>query len=345
MALRTQQQAEDALRSPAKPAKRIVGLCRSCSQRRNASKGGPSRAGKTLDCAVCGRAFYATPGAIASGRRFCSKRCSSRAKVKLQTCTVCGKQFGPASPPRKTCSPDCRSEASRRALRGRMSAQSLARGAETRVARRSQFDATVPGERRLICERPGCENIISGQRSMYCSPSCHYADRKRRRKLVQAVHRCPQCGSQFRWNGRGKGIFCSLPCSRAAGGAHGFSVEVVIPRVVNGHHTRRQFADPSSNCRRCGNWAVHQHHVVYRQHIERVGGDRWHPDDALSLCRDCHTAAHMHNLPLGVLRDENFSFARDLFGAGKAYEYLRRRYVGEDPRLDQLEREYPVEAA
>lgn len=84
---------------------------------------------------------------------------------------------------------------------------------------------------------------------------------------------------------------------------------------------------------------VDQHHVVYVQEIRRVGGDRWDDRNALQLCKACHSSHHRRGsrvVPLAVLRDEAYAFAEETLGAGPAYEYLRRRYAGDDPRLDAL---------
>jgi hypothetical protein len=47
-------------------------------------------------------------------------------------------------------------------------------------------------------------------------------------------------------------------------------------------------------------------------------------------------------LTLAYVPDAALEFATDLFGAEKAYNYLRRRYAGEDPRLDALLASYGV---
>lgn len=104
------------------------------------------------------------------------------------------------------------------------------------------------------------------------------------------------------------------------------------------------FKDPSTlTCQRCGKKKVqHQHHVVYKQHVRDNGGDINDPDNALGCCYDCHAGHHQpgldddKRLKLTELRDENYQFATSLLGSGRAYEYLRRRYAGEDPRLDAL---------
>lgn len=335
MSLKTQDQSEAAVH---REQMRVEARRRDAAVA--ARKSGPPRRGKTLACAHCGAEFYAGPTDVSRGRRYCSRRCAGLAKVRTQTCKVCGEEFSPASPPRETCSRACRSEAARKALAARFTPDMARRSRQTRRRQRAALDADVPGTKRTVCERPGCGNPLVGQASIYCSPSCHYADRRRRRGLARAVHACAMCGALFTWNGRGKGVFCSLPCARRAGKNHGRRPEVVVPARPRAHHRRADFRDAATGCRGCGAPAVHHHHVVFRQHIERAGGDRWHPDDALALCLRCHADAHMLRLPLCCLRDENFRFARELFGAGKAYEYLRRRYAGADPRLDALDREY-----
>lgn len=90
---------------------------------------------------------------------------------------------------------------------------------------------------------------------------------------------------------------------------------------------------------RCTARAVHKHHAVYEQAVQRAGGDLRDPRNLVPLCRDCHlTGQHQRKrpLPLWVLPDSVFEFAAELLGAGAAYEYLARRYAGRDPRLDAL---------
>jgi hypothetical protein len=88
-------------------------------------------------------------------------------------------------------------------------------------------------------------------------------------------------------------------------------------------------------CRKRG---VHRHHVVYEQHVVRAGGKLKDARNLVWLAFDCHLAHHGRSrvLPLGVLPDSVFVFASELLGAGAAFEYLRRRYAGEDARLDAL---------
>jgi hypothetical protein len=98
---------------------------------------------------------------------------------------------------------------------------------------------------------------------------------------------------------------------------------------------------------------VQWHHVVYQQEIRRVVREQTEhgpPDVAremalltsrrnlMPLGPRCHAAHHNRSKPLrlALLPDSAFEFAAELLGAGRAYEYLKRRYVGEDPRLDAL---------
>ena len=77
------------------------------------------------------------------------------------------------------------------------------------------------------------------------------------------------------------------------------------------------------------------HHVTYRQAVRRASGDEWDPRNAMTLCTSCH-GHHQRGrvIPLTSLSAGALEFAVDLLGAGPAFEYLRRRYAGDDPRLE-----------
>jgi hypothetical protein len=70
--------------------------------------------------------------------------------------------------------------------------------------------------------------------------------------------------------------------------------------------------------------------------VRKAGGDEHDPRNSLTVCISCH-ATHHHTGPLAlvVLRPENYAYALELLGPA-AYDYLRRRYVSEDMRLDRL---------
>jgi len=76
---------------------------------------------------------------------------------------------------------------------------------------------------------------------------------------------------------------------------------------------------------------VHQHHVVYRQHVRGAHGDEWDSDNALSLCLAHHGAHHARTnvLAISVLRPENVAFAEALLGKEAAHVYLARYYDGD----------------
>jgi hypothetical protein len=90
-----------------------------------------------------------------------------------------------------------------------------------------------------------------------------------------------------------------------------------------------------ANCASTGAW--HAHHAgVYEQKLRHLGLPLWDPANALRLCLACHAKHHSpnHKLTLSVLRAQNIRYAFDVLGE-RAYEYLRRRYQGADPRLER----------
>lgn len=89
---------------------------------------------------------------------------------------------------------------------------------------------------------------------------------------------------------------------------------------------------------RCSSRAVHEHHVVYRQHWLRDGGELDDPRNLVPMCFRCHERHHsgIARLPLWVLPDAVFVALPEVLGAGRAYEYLGRRYSGRDLRHDAL---------
>lgn len=95
----------------------------------------------------------------------------------------------------------------------------------------------------------------------------------------------------------------------------------------------------------CASRGRHDHHVVTQQKIREVVADkkerRARLTDRRNIVRmafDCHLAHHNASarLPVAVLPDSVFEFAVELLGASAAFEYLRRYYRGEDPRLEAL---------
>ena len=90
----------------------------------------------------------------------------------------------------------------------------------------------------------------------------------------------------------------------------------------------------------CTKRAVHGHHAVKETHIRRAGGDADDPRWRIPLCVT-HHFNHEHamanrKLPLAVVPDVVFDVAVETFGAGRAYEEIRRYYAGEDIRLTRL---------
>jgi hypothetical protein len=265
---------------------------------------------------------------------------------RKSACEVCGVEIdaGFPSKPRKTCGAlKCINEAKSRAKRGDQNpmrrAEVAARAQQALRERRAAIDAEIGiGPRVEVCMRPGCDNAVTGQAAWYCSAGCHYADRRRRgMRRVQPLHRCFVCAAVFAFDGNGQGKCCSLACSGSLGSRRA-QVEVVSVIQLRGFK-REEFRDEVAECRvvGCGGGVAHQHHVIFRQHVEREHGDRWHPGNALGLCVMHHGEAHgLRRLDVSNLRDENYAFAAELFGVQRAYLYLCRYYVGDDPRLNTL---------
>lgn len=86
-------------------------------------------------------------------------------------------------------------------------------------------------------------------------------------------------------------------------------------------------------CVICGRNAEDLHHVVYSQHVRSHGGDEWHPDNALPVCRLCHDAHHgrARPIPVGALLQQNREFARELLGEA-AGDYFDRYYSADMER-------------
>ncbi len=61
------------------------------------------------------------------------------------------------------------------------------------------------------------------------------------------------------------------------------------------------------------------------------------PRNLVPVAAQCHGAHHGRSVPyeLSMLPDSVFEFAAEVLGP-RAHGYLRRRYVGRDPRLDEL---------
>lgn len=291
-------------------------------------------------CAACGEPFEPRRSRL-GWTIYCSHACSGigRSKRSTATCVICGVSFetGGRAGSRKTCgSVECVGEAKSRAVR-RRDPEIVARGARTSAARRAALNVDMPAGPR-VCARPGCARPVESNRE-YCSRRCHYDDRQspgRGRKQEQAYHRCAVCREVFAWKGTGKGACCSGACRRAL---KTIPAPVEVVEVVALRYSKEVwFAISLGACSQtgCDKRAQQRHHVVYAQHVVRESGDVWHPDNALILCVSSHAKTHQGRLELTDLRDENYRFAVDLLGAPRAYEYLKRRYAGADPRLDEL---------
>ena len=90
-------------------------------------------------------------------------------------------------------------------------------------------------------------------------------------------------------------------------------------------------------CELCKLRAAKQgHHVVYKQELRKRHWPLYDLRDQMALCDQCHGDHHSANgkIPLSALSDRALDFAFGLLGA-HAFDYLHRRYSGDDPRLKQ----------
>jgi hypothetical protein len=219
------------------------------------------------------------------------------------------------------------------------------------------------------CETCGTEFYVPPSKvsKRWCSWACvpkerHSAGPQHQRQATPST--CAHCGGEFyaRPSELGKGRkFCSRECFVASGVSQTTQSREKRrqanrnrggdknPNFKHGNrvgaHERERYVRFQSGQPRCQHPdcpdkgdRLAQHHVVYEQHVRNEGGDCHDGRNALCLCDSCHMSHHRRGtrvVPLEVLRDCNFEFAGELLGPA-AYDYLRRRYVGEDPRLDAL---------
>lgn len=104
------------------------------------------------------------------------------------------------------------------------------------------------------------------------------------------------------------------------------------------HEMFREEARAQRCCQMCGTTkgAWHPHHVVYLQHLREVGAPLYDTRNSMRLCEDCHRRHHNRSkvIPLAKLTAEHIAYAFEKLGL-RAHSYLRERYEGENPRVEQ----------
>lgn len=104
------------------------------------------------------------------------------------------------------------------------------------------------------------------------------------------------------------------------------------------HRMFRRAAAEQRCCQMCGKtgngWDPH--HVVYEQHLKQSGEPPYDTRNAMRLCAKCHAAHHGRSvvIPLQKLLLTHIDYAFAKLGPG-AYDYLKQRYAGEDPRIEE----------
>jgi hypothetical protein len=170
--------------------------------------------------------------------------------------------------------------------------------------------------------------------TVYCSTRCGGLGRQQR-----VVRACTVCSTEFETGGRlGDRKTCSPNCARAAK-SRGKRGERNPNYLGERAGQRRWTSPPLVECLLCGTGKrLQRHHVVFEQVVRREGGDPFDPRDQVTLCIQCHVSVHKATrkpLAVWMLPDAAIEFAGELLGPG-AYDYLRRRYSGDDHRVDAL---------
>lgn len=247
--------------------------------------------------------------------------------------------------------------------RGELVSASPAQAAveEQRAQARARKDARKGGRTKLapkVCQVCGAEFQPKFGIQKCCSPACATVARKAaasrprpQRRVARAIGHCVTCGSEFQVEPMCREKYCSRACyerqrprqspeavarlrkqmSKRVGAAN--------PNYKHGKRSgekdrageERWYAVFAGACQNpdcpgeSGPLALH--HVVYRQHVERAGGDRWDPRNALTLCGSCHTSHHRRGRVLNVsaLRQGDIQFALELLG-DRATGYFQRYY-------------------
>ena len=141
------------------------------------------------------------------------------------------------------------------------------------------------------------------------------------------VRRCAICGREFATETRRR--TCSDECKREA--IRRAKLGPANAAYRNGiSRDRDRWASAKENgCRVCGSRdRLLLHHVVYEQHVRRLGGDAHDPDNSFTVCFTCHMKHHDASdfrISICDLRGENWGFVRALLGEAWVH-YFDRYY-------------------
>jgi 5-methylcytosine-specific restriction endonuclease McrA len=212
--------------------------------------------------------------------------------------------------------------------------------------KRTALRRTQPLSARRRCEQ--CDGTLTNAQRRFCSPECASTARRARVTVT-----CEVCGAAREVKRSHAWIkTCGGECAREATRRKMQAKDrtgAKNPNAKSGLRTgvrdrageRRWYVAQRAVCDVCGGRGatigVVLHHVVYRQHVRAEGGDCWDPRNAMNLCNSCHSSHHRRGrlIALWMLPASALEFAGELYGPG-AYDYLRRRYSGDDPRVDAL---------
>lgn len=243
---------------------------RSCSLLAEKNKHAEVREKKRKPCQQCGEAIPGIPAKVAASR-FCSRRCSDRARVlQRPACEVCGKEVNGLDV--RACSKSCGYEMRKR-------------------SNRPQKACAECGEKYWP---------VPFNKTKFCSRKCYSAHKSRRPALL--AQSCERCGASF-WRTaaavkRVKRSFCSKACSQeyftGTGSpmhrgykAHGW-------RGKGWNALREQIRKRDGyTCQRCNRtqeengMALPVDHIIPWHTFEDKEAAN-HPSNLVSLCSKCH---------------------------------------------------------
>lgn len=231
--------------------------------------------------------------------------------------------------------------------------------------------------RRLPRVCPSCGEVfeprrVNGTWTKTCSAECRNAEQARRmregqaaraaaarRRLPTVTVACHACGAPYDVPPYlvSRARACSRECARVlrqrananrSGSANPNWRGGSRAGVRNRAGESRWYDVAHGHCAVCGGEGgqrgITLHHVVYRQHVAKEGGDIWDPRNAMPLCDSDHLSHHRRGriIAVDLLPDTALVFAAELFGGPRAVDYFRRYYAGDDRRLNELERKYPL---
>lgn len=177
----------------------------------------------------------------------------------------------------------------------------------------------------------------------YCSDFCANKTFRERSAAKEGKRKCVICGESFLPKSHDR-TTCSTRCSRLLKSEvkKGFRNPAwkASSRKRPGRSERAAWdASLGSSCLICGSDdRLTLHHIIYKQHVRKRGGNEWDPRNGMTLCISCHSRQHsgtsfrilVYRFPVAF-----WLFGHDLLGDALR-DYLARYYDNGNPKLKGL---------